>query len=292
MAFHLSGLSPRIAKKLAICNETFRDQDFPGTCKEAARHGYSGLEVAPFTLGNVAAIKEIEARRLGKIVGDHGLEMVGLHWLLAKTEGLHLTHPDAEIRSRTFDYARHLVDLCHHMGGGIMVWGSPLQRSLDPLWDRAGADSRVADFFNRLALHLSAAHVTIAFEFLDPQETNYINTAKETISLLNRIDSPNVRLHLDVKAMSSDHLPITEIIRESLPWTAHFHANDPNLRGPGMGEVDFNEIAAVLIDENYQGWVSVEVFDTTADPDFLAGESMKNLRSAFSPRSNPCVSSP
>jgi sugar phosphate isomerase/epimerase len=82
--------------------------------------------------------------------------------------------------------------------------------------------------------------------------------------------------------MSSDTIPIPEIVRESLPWTAHFHANDPNLRGPGMGEIDFPEIAKVLREENYAGWVSVEVFDTNVEPDFLAAESLKNLRHAFS----------
>ena len=267
--------------KLAICNETFRHHDFEGTCAEARKHGYRGLEVAPFTLGDVSAITSAKAAELGKTVRGHELEMVGLHWLLAKTEGFHLTHPDREIHRRTFDYTRHLTDICHGMGGKIMVWGSPLQRSLDPAWDRQEAEERFITFFQQLSPHLAAADVTIAFEFLGPKETNFINTAAETIVLLEKIGSPNVRLHLDVKAMSSDGKPIPEIVRDSLPWTAHFHANDPNLRGPGMGEVDFGAIADVLPEGNYDGWVSVEVFDTTVEPDFLAAESMKHLRAAF-----------
>jgi len=267
--------------KFAICNETFRNHDFEGTCAEARRHGYTGLEVAPFTLGDVSAITPAKAAALGKMVRDHDLEMVGLHWLLAKTEGFHLTHPSAEIHQRTFDYSRHLTDVCQGMGGKIMVWGSPLQRSLEPSWDRAEAEARFIEFFRKLSPHLAAADVTIAFEFLGPSETNFINTAAETIALLEKIDSPHVRLHLDVKAMSSDPIPTPEIVRASLPWTAHFHANDPNLRGPGMGDVNFNDIAQVLKEENYGGWVSVEVFDTTVEPDFLAGESIRNLRAAF-----------
>jgi sugar phosphate isomerase/epimerase len=128
---------------------------------------------------------------------------------------------------------------------------------------------------------VAAANVTVAFEFLGPAETNFINTASETIALLEKIDSPNVRLHLDVKAMAADSIPIPEIVRKSLPWAAHFHANDPNLRGPGMGDIDFEPIAATLIEGGYHGWVSVEVFDTGIAPETLAAESMKNLRSAF-----------
>jgi sugar phosphate isomerase/epimerase len=270
-----------VAMRFAICNETFRDLDFAGTCAAAARHGYAGLEVAPFTLGDPARLTHTNAAAFGQIVRDHGLEMVGFHWLLAKTAGFHLTDPDPATQRRTLDYARHLAELCAAMGGTILVWGSPQQRSLQPDWDRAAAETRFVDFFQRLSPHLAAAGVTVAFEFLGPLETNFINTAAETITLLERIASPNVRLHLDVKAMAADTLPIPEIVRDSLPWTAHFHANDPNLRGPGMGEVDFPPIAAELLRGGYEGWVSVEVFDTTVPPDFLAAESLKNLRTAF-----------
>lgn len=267
--------------RFAICNETFRDHDFPGTCAEAARHGYTGLEVAPFTLGNPAAITAADAEKYGSIVRDHGLEMVGLHWLLAKTDGYHLTDPDPTVNARTFDYARHLAEICAGMGGEIMVWGSPQQRNLAPEWSRPDANARFIDFFQRLSPHLAEAGVTVAFEFLAPSETNFINTATEAIALLEKIDSPNVRLHLDVKAMAADTKSIPEIVRDSLPWTAHFHANDPNLQGPGMGAIDFPPIAAELIKGGYDKWVSVEVFDTNISPDTLASESMKNLRAAF-----------
>lgn len=270
--------------KFAICNETFRNHDFAGTCAEAERHGYTGLEVAPYTLGNVSKLTEQYAATLGGVVRDHGLEMVGFHWLLARTEGFHLTDPDAEVAKRTFEYAQHLARLCSAMGGRVMVWGSPDQRSIHPSWNRVDAEKRVVDFFQRLAPHLADAGVVVALEFLGANETNFLNTASETIPMLEKIDSPNVRLHLDVKAMAADHRPISDIVRESLPWTAHVHANDPNLAGPGMGDVQFKPIADALVKGDYKGWISVEVFDKNLEPEFLAAESIRNLRSAFSGR--------
>lgn len=267
--------------KFSICNETFRHHDFEGSCAEARRHGYTGIEIAPFTLGSISSISEKRSITLGNLIRAYDLELVGLHWLLAKTEGYHLTHPDPETQKRTFDYTRRLTDICHDMGGKIMVWGSPLQRSLELGWNRSEAEKRVVHFFQQLSPHLAAAGVTVAFEFLGPKETNFINTAEETIQLLKQINSPHVRLNLDVKAMASDRKSIPQVIRESMEWTAHFHANDPNLQGPGMGNVNFREIANVLKEENYQGWVSVEIFDTELEPEFLAAESLKNLRSSF-----------
>ena len=267
--------------KFAICNETFWNGDFAATCEAAARHGYTGLEVAPFTLDDVVSMSPADAAQIGDLVRSHGLEPLGFHWLLAKTTGYHLTDPDPVVAERTFDYARHLAALCGAMGGKIMVWGSPQQRTLAPEWNRAEAENRFVSFFQRLSPHLAEAGVTIAFEFLGPKETNFINTAAETIALLKRIDSPYVRLHLDVKAMAADSLPIPEIVRESLPWTAHFHANDPNLLGPGMGAIDFPPIARELIDGGYKGWVSVEVFDLAMGADAIAAESFRNLVAAF-----------
>jgi sugar phosphate isomerase/epimerase len=267
--------------KFAICNETFWRGDFAATCEAAARHGYTGLEIAPFTLDQIERMSPADAGRIGDVVRSHGLEPIGFHWLLARTTGYHLTDPDVATGRRTFIHARHLTELCGAMGGKILVWGSPEQRTLQGGWNRAEAEERCVSFFRRLSPYLADCGVTVALEFLGPRETNFLNTAAETIEILKRIDSPNVRLHLDVKAMASDPRPMPEIVRESLPWTAHFHANDPNLLGPGMGEVDFPPVAKALATGGYQGWVSVEVFDLTRGADAIAAESFRNLQSAF-----------
>lgn len=118
--------------KLAICNETFQDRSFFDQCQAAEAAGYTGLEIAPFTLaGSISEIPDAAITDYRQAVADHGLEVVGLHWLLAKTEGYHLTSPDDAVRAATVDYARRLADLCAALGGQIMVWGSPQQRSLE-----------------------------------------------------------------------------------------------------------------------------------------------------------------
>jgi sugar phosphate isomerase/epimerase len=98
--------------------------------------------------------------------------------------------------------------------------------------------------------------------------------------LIEKIGSPNVKLHLDVKAMSSEGTPIDSIIRDHADIMIHFHANDPNRLGPGMGDVDQRPIFEALKQVGYSGWVSVEVFDYSPGVDRILGESMANMLAA------------
>ena len=68
------------------------------------------------------------------------------------------------------------------------------------------------------------------------------------------------------------------MIREYARNAGHFHAQDVNLRGPGMGEVDFGPILRALVESGYDRWVSVEVFDFTPGAEETARQSLACLR--------------
>lgn len=268
--------------KLAICNETFQDWPFEKAFAFARELGYTGIEFAPYTIHKnayeISAEKRAEVR---KQVEDAGLEMIGLHWLLAFTEGYYLTSPEAEVRKKTSEYFAELTRLCRDLGGHVMVLGSPQQRNLLPGISHNEALKYAADVITGFVPELQQCGVTLAVEPLSPTEGNFLNTADLGAKLVEMVDAPSCRLHLDVKAMSSEGEPIPDIIRRHASIMTHFHANDANLRGPGMGDIDFVPILQTLKDVGYDNWVSVEVFDYEPGVETLASESIENLRACL-----------
>jgi len=269
--------------KLAICNEMFEGWDIEEVFKFAAEVGYQGVEIAPFTLAK--SVEDISGERRKQILNaakKESIEIVGLHWLLASPSGLYINHTDEKIRQKTVNYLKSLINLCADLDGHIMVFGSPKQRDILPAEDFESTWERTVDSFRQVLPLAEKRKVYICFEPLAPRETNFINTVEEGVRLVEEVNHPHFLLHLDVKAMSAENKPLGEIIRTGAKHLHHFHVNDDNGRAPGFGNADYEQITQALKDINYQGFLSVEVFDFKPDPRTIAKESMTYLKKFFS----------
>lgn len=265
--------------KFAICNELFEGWAFDRVCQFVRSVGYEGLELAPFTLAPTADDLTASQRAdLRRQADDAGLRIVGLHWLLARTQGFHLTAADPGVRRRTAVYLASLARLCRDLGGSVLVFGSPAQRSRLAGVSAQQAYDSAAQTIEGVLPALDDCGVSLCLEPLTRDETNFLNTCDEALSLIETVGHPRVVLHLDVKAMSSEQTPIPELIRRHAPRAGHFHANDPNRRGPGFGDVDFAPIFAALREAGYNRWVSVEVFDFSPDPETIARRSLEYMK--------------
>ena len=265
--------------KFAMCNEMFEGWPWEKVCDFVAGLGYTGLEVAPFTLADSAEHVSPQRRReLRDAAEKRGVEILGLHWLLVKPAGLYVTHPDAGIRRKTADYFVSLVHLCADLGGNVLVIGSPKQRNLLPGVTPQQAIGFAQEVFTPALGPASQRGVTLAFEPLGPEETNFLNTVAQSMELVRRIGHPNFQLNIDVKAMSTEAMPIPDVIRSAKGHIAHVQVNDPNRLGPGMGEVEYEPIVAALREVGWDGWLSVEAFDYRPGVETIARQSIEYLR--------------
>jgi sugar phosphate isomerase/epimerase len=269
--------------KFAICQEMYENIDWATQCQLIAEAGYTGIEVAPFAISTDLASVPASVLEGMKLEAErHGLEIIGLHWLLAKTTGLYLTSPESSVRKATADYLALLARVCRQLGGHILVFGSPQQRSLLPGVSKDQAIEFAADVFRQATPAFADNGVLLCLEPLTLKETDFINTCDEAVEIIRRVDHPSMALHQDVKAMlGAESSPISEIIHRHKKNCKHFHVNDSNLLGPGMGSTDYHPILRALIESNYSGWVSVEVFDYSPGAQNIAVKSLDYMQSVL-----------
>lgn len=264
--------------KLALCNEVIRELEFPRQCAVAAAMGYEGLELAPFTLGEdtyrMGAQQRATVRRAAS---DAGLSICGLHWLLVAPAGLSITGDDPQVRERTVDVMRRLVDLCADLGGSYLVHGSPGQRCVGDKKDPAEAARRGEAAWAAVAGDAAKAKVVYCIEPLAKGETDFVNTIAEAAAIVRRIDNPHLRTMIDTSAAGqAEAEPVADLVRRWMPTglIGHVQLNDRNRRGPGQGEDRFLPAIRALRETNYAGWLAMEPFEYVPDGPSCAARSI------------------
>ncbi|HET6468653.1 MAG TPA: sugar phosphate isomerase/epimerase family protein [Geminicoccaceae bacterium] len=267
--------------RLSLCNVVIRELPFAGQCELAAKLGYDGLELAPFTLGPEPHLLEGAARaELRRAATAAGITITSLHWLLLAPAGLSITSADDAVRRRTVEVMRRLVELCAEFGGTALVHGSPRQRELPP-GDETEARKRALDCLRAAAEAAERAGVTYCLEPLAPTETNFVTSVEQAVAIVEQIDSPAFRTMIDACAAGrSEMLPVAELIDRWLPTglVAHIHLNDRNRRAPGQGEDRFAPILAALRRHGYAGVAAVEPFVYEPDGATAAARAIGYLR--------------
>ena len=255
--------------RIALCNEVIAPMPFPRQCQYAAKLGYDGLEIAPYTLSDephrLGAAQLAAARSAAE---DAGVAITGLHWLLLKPAGLSISTRNEETRKKTIDVMLALIDQCAELGGRYLVHGSPQQRRIDPGDTREAARARALECFRAVAERAEKAGVVYCIEPLSADQTPLINTLEEAVAMVQAIGSRSVRSMLDCSAAGRmETAPLPALVDAWVPrgMIAHVQVNDRNRRGPGQGEQRFAPLLAALVRHGYAGDIAVEPFDYVPD---------------------------
>ena len=266
--------------RLAICSETFPGASFSGICDAARRTGYTGLEIDPSNLSDDPTLLSAAQRRsLQSRMNASGLHFCGLHSFLKAPKGLHLTSPDAAVRARTLEYFARLIDLAADLGPSpVMVLGSSRQRQAIDGATPADAAKRLAEALSKAAPQASRRGVTILLEPLAPHLCNVVNTMAEAIAMVEQVKSPAVQSMLDTHNTAAETAPLPDVIRRYFSRIRHVHLNELDGKYPGAGRFPFAPVLQTLRDLNYQGWLSVEVFDFKPDGETVARLAADHIR--------------
>ena len=173
-----------------------------------------------------------------------------------------MTTPDVALRERSWGHIRKLIDLCADLGeGGVMVFGSPKQRSTTGGLTPAEATRNYADGLKSVAGQAVDRGVTVLVEALPAGQSDVVLTLEEAAGIVREIGSPGVQTMFDTHNAVDEVEPHTELVKRYFDVIRHVHVNEMDGRYPGTGDYDFGALLKLLQDLDYRGWVSLEVFD-------------------------------
>ena len=271
--------------RLAMCNEAFASEkekkSFAETCQAIRKAGYTGIEVAPFTLSDdPIAIPAAKRREYASIIRSEGLTFAGLHWLLLMPKGLHVTTPDKALRERSWLHMRNLIDFCADLGpDGIMVLGSPQQRAVTGGLSKAEAAKNFTDGLAGIAPRAVERGVKVAVETFSSRRDDVAIMLADACAIVRQIDSPGIRMMFDCNNESDEAEPHATLVDRYFDLIEHVHITEKGGPYPGTGSYRYKPVLSVLRRRGYQGWLSLEVFDFSAGAGKIARESFKYIQS-------------
>ena len=267
--------------KISLCNEVIAELPFGKQCDLMQKLGYDGVEIAPVTLSDEPHLLPAARRKeIAKFAADAGLPITSLHYLMVAPKGLSITAKDPEMRRKTLEVMRGLVQLAADLGAKLLIHGSPAQRQLEP-GDEADSHRRGVEYFAAAGEAARAAGVTYLLEPLARDHTAFVNTVEEAVAIVRSIDNSGLRTMLDCSAAGlSEAEPVADVLTKWLPsgLLAHIHFNDPNRRGPGEGELRFAPIVAALHAAGYPGIAAIEPFIYEPDGPTCAARALGYMR--------------
>jgi len=268
--------------RLSLCNEVLVPMPFAQQCEYAAKLGYDGLEVAPYTLSDephrMSPALVAASRRATE---DSGIEVTGLHWLLVKPTGLSISAKDDAVRTNTLDVMFALIDLCAELGGKYLVHGSPGQRRIDPGDTHEAALARAQACWAAAGERAAKAGVVYCVEPLSSEQTPLVNTLAEAAQVVAAIGNPALKSMLDCSSAGQmEQEALDQLVERWLPQglIAHVQVNDRNRAGPGQGTDTFAPLLAALLRHGYTGDIAVEPFDYVPDGPGAAARAAGYLR--------------
>jgi D-psicose/D-tagatose/L-ribulose 3-epimerase len=275
--------------KISICNELFGEWPIEKVFKYAAQLGYDGVEIAPFTLADsITEISQEKRKSIRRAAEKNGIEIIGLHWLLVKPEGLSINHPDEFIRIKTQEYMEALIHFCADIGGKVLIHGSGHQRKVHEKCTFMNAWEWARETFEACLETARKRNVMYCIEPLTRASTNFINTVDEALRMVKEIRHPNFKMVFDCRSATAHEESVIGALLHALESRTlyHVHINDASGKGPGFGETKFTPILKTLIENGYQRYGSVEVFDFDPDPETVAGRSIGYLKGVLEALSN------
>lgn len=127
---------------------------------------------------------------------------------------------------------------------------------------------------------LEEAEVTLILEPLNTRVNHpgyFLERSDEAFHIIDRVDSPNVKVLFDVYHQQISEGNLTPNIVNNIEKIGYFHiADHPGRHEPGTGEINYHHVLQAIKNTGYAGYVGLE-YKAAGD----AAESLKQTRENY-----------
>jgi D-psicose/D-tagatose/L-ribulose 3-epimerase len=219
----------------------------------AARAGYDYVEVALLDPWSV------DTSMTKDLLAEYG---VRAHASLGLSFETDVTSTNPAVVAKGDELLRKATDVLHALGGTELcgVLYSALGKYPGPASKESRANSVSA--MQRLGDYAADKGITVSLEVVNRYETNIMNTGLEGLAFLDRVNRPNVLLHLDTYHMNIEEDGMEKSVFAAGDRLGFVHIGESHRGYLGTGNVDFDTFFAALKKINYQGPITFESFSS------------------------------
>lgn len=250
--------------RLSISNIGWEKDDDLRVFALMNKYGFEGLEIAPTRVFPDTPYEDLDAAKEWSktIHSKYGFTISSIQSIwYGKTEKVFGDNVEKEI---LINYTKKAIDFSEAIGCRNLVFGCPRNR----LMPDGAKETDALSFFKQIGSYASMHNCVVAIE-ANPRiyNTNFLNTTKQAVDFIKKVNSNGLMLNLDVGTMIENKENIS-VISENFSLVHHIHISEPCLRIIEKRDLHI-ELADLLKKKKYDGYVSIEV-GKQDDPELLA----------------------
>lgn len=140
----------------------------------------------------------------------------------------------------------------------MIVWGSGGSRRLPEGFDKDIAVNQFISIAKKIAKLAKKYKIVVALEPLNTTETNFINSVRDALYIVKKVNHKNLRLNVDIYHMLKDNEK-PAIIAKTKKYIVHCEiAEKDNRTAPGVVGTDFKPYFSELAKIGYHNKIVIE----------------------------------
>ena len=204
------------------------------------------------------------------------LETYGLRATLCSVNpaGANPIGDDPGERARAMQHWKAMIALAGEVGAESLV--GPTYSPVGRLLGRRRTQqewSRAVDFHQQLGPALEDAGIELAIEPLNRFETYFLNTAADSVRLVQAINHPRIGILFDTFHANIEEKSLEAAYRACGPYLKHVHACENDRGIPGSGHIDWGTVLRAIRETGYDRWLTIESFNAN-QPEIAAATAI------------------